>query len=53
MVFDMVMSAGATKAAIIAFTKGLSKEVISQGVNVNALAPGVGDTNFLHTGKFP
>jgi 3-oxoacyl-[acyl-carrier protein] reductase len=44
---------GATKAAIIAFTKGLSKEVISQGINVNAVAPGVGDTKFLATGNFP
>jgi len=44
---------GATKAAIIAFTKGLSREVISSGVYVNAVAPGVGDTNFLVTGNFP
>jgi len=44
---------GATKAAIIAFTKGLSKEVIGSGINVNAVAPGVGDTNFLRTGNFP
>jgi NAD(P)-dependent dehydrogenase (short-subunit alcohol dehydrogenase family) len=44
---------GASKAAIIAFTKGLSKEVISAGINVNSVAPGVGDTNFLVTGKFP
>jgi len=44
---------GASKAAIIAFTKGLSKEVIASGVNVNAVAPGVGDTNFLVTGEFP
>jgi NAD(P)-dependent dehydrogenase (short-subunit alcohol dehydrogenase family) len=44
---------GATKAAIIAFTKGLSREVISSGINVNAIAPGVGDTNFLVTGNFP
>ena len=44
---------GASKAAIIAFTKGLSKEVIGSGVNVNAVAPGVGDTNFLVTGEFP
>ena len=44
---------GASKAAIIAFTKGLSKEVISSGINVNAVAPGVGDTNFLVTGEFP
>ncbi len=44
---------GASKAAIIAFTKGLSKEVIGSGINVNAVAPGVGDTNFLVTGEFP
>src|SRR3972149_1039560 len=44
---------GATKAAIIAFTRGLSKEVIGSGINVNAVAPGVGDTNFLRTGNFP
>jgi len=44
---------GASKAAIIAFTRGLSKEVIKHGINVNAVAPGVGDTNFLKTGNFP
>jgi NAD(P)-dependent dehydrogenase (short-subunit alcohol dehydrogenase family) len=44
---------GASKAAIIVFTKGLSKEVIGSGINVNAVAPGVGDTNFLITGEFP
>jgi 3-oxoacyl-[acyl-carrier protein] reductase len=44
---------GASKAAIIAFTKGLSKEVISSGINVNSIAPGVGDTNFMVTGQFP
>lgn len=44
---------GASKAAVIAFTKGLSKEVISSGVNVNAIAPGIGDTHFLSTGNFP
>jgi len=44
---------GASKAAVIAFTKGLSKEVIGSGINVNAIAPGVGDTNFLVTGDFP
>jgi NAD(P)-dependent dehydrogenase (short-subunit alcohol dehydrogenase family) len=38
---------GASKAAIIAFTKGLAKEVIGHGINVNAVAPGVGDTGFL------
>jgi 3-oxoacyl-[acyl-carrier protein] reductase len=44
---------GASKAAIIAFTKGLAKEVISAGININSVAPGVGDTNFLVTGAFP
>jgi NAD(P)-dependent dehydrogenase (short-subunit alcohol dehydrogenase family) len=44
---------GATKAAVIAFTRGLSREVISAGINVNAIAPGVGDTHFLSTGNFP
>ena len=44
---------GASKAAVIAFTRGLSREVIASGINVNAVAPGVGDTNFLRTGNFP
>jgi NAD(P)-dependent dehydrogenase (short-subunit alcohol dehydrogenase family) len=39
---------GASKAAIIAFTKGLAKELIDYGINVNAVAPGVGNTNFLN-----
>jgi 3-oxoacyl-[acyl-carrier protein] reductase len=44
---------GASKAAIIAFTRGLSKEVIGYGINVNAVAPGIGATDFLRTGNFP
>jgi NAD(P)-dependent dehydrogenase (short-subunit alcohol dehydrogenase family) len=44
---------GASKAAIIAFTRGLSREVIGSGINVNAVAPGLGDTDFLRTGGFP
>jgi NAD(P)-dependent dehydrogenase (short-subunit alcohol dehydrogenase family) len=44
---------GASKAAIIAFTKGLSKEVASSGIRVNSIAPGIGDTNFLRTANFP
>jgi 3-oxoacyl-[acyl-carrier protein] reductase len=44
---------GAAKGAVIAFTKGRSKEVISSGINVNAIAPGIGDTHFLSTGNFP
>jgi NAD(P)-dependent dehydrogenase (short-subunit alcohol dehydrogenase family) len=44
---------GASKAAVIAFTRGLSREVIGSGINVNAVAPGLGDTDFLRTGGFP
>jgi NAD(P)-dependent dehydrogenase (short-subunit alcohol dehydrogenase family) len=44
---------GASKAAIMAFTKGLAKETVASGINVNAIAPGLGDTNFLSTGGFP
>jgi NAD(P)-dependent dehydrogenase (short-subunit alcohol dehydrogenase family) len=44
---------GASKAAIMAFTKGLAKETVALGLNVNAVAPGLGDTNFLSTGGFP
>ncbi len=40
---------GASKAAVIAFTKGLAKEVIGSGISVNAIAPGLGDTKFLST----
>ena len=44
---------GASKGAVTSFTKGLSKEVIGHGINVNAVAPGIGDTHFLSTGNFP
>ena len=44
---------GASKAAIMAFTKGLAKEVASSGIRVNSVAPGLGDTNFLRTANFP
>lgn len=44
---------GASKAAVMAFTHGLAREVIGSGINVNSVAPGVGDTNFLVTGGFP
>jgi 3-oxoacyl-[acyl-carrier protein] reductase len=37
---------GATKAAIVGFTKGLASEVAKLGINVNSVAPGVGDTGF-------
>lgn len=41
------------KLIIMAFTKGLAKEVISSGVYVNAIAPGLRDTHFLNTAGFP
>ena len=44
---------GASKAAVMAFTRGLAKETVASGLNVNAVAPGLGDTNFLATGGFP
>jgi 3-oxoacyl-[acyl-carrier protein] reductase len=44
---------GAAKAAVIAFSKGLAKEVISSGVRVNNIAPGFGVTNFLKTINMP
>lgn len=44
---------GASKAAVMAFTKGLAKEVIGSGIRVNSVAPGLGDTNFLKTANFP
>ena len=39
----------AAKAGVIAFTKSLAKEVISKGVNVNSVSPGLGDTGFLRS----
>ena len=44
---------GAAKAAVMTFTRGLAKEVVGSGINVNCVAPGLGDTNFLATGGFP
>lgn len=41
----------AAKAAIINFTLSLAKEVNESGINVNSIAPGLGNTNFFH--NFP
>jgi 3-oxoacyl-[acyl-carrier protein] reductase len=38
---------GATKAAVVAMTKGLSRELGPQGIRVNAIAPSVVETNML------
>jgi NAD(P)-dependent dehydrogenase (short-subunit alcohol dehydrogenase family) len=38
---------GATKAAIINFSGGLALEVADSGINVNCIAPGLGNTDFL------
>lgn len=37
----------AAKGAVIAFTKALALEVIGHGINVNCVAPNIGDTDFL------
>ncbi len=43
----------AAKAAIIAFTKGLAKEVAAQGITVNCVAPGITSTAFHDTFSTP
>ncbi|MBN1191993.1 MAG: SDR family oxidoreductase [Dehalococcoidales bacterium] len=37
----------AAKAAVINFTQSLAREVIGSGINVNSIAPGLGNTNFF------
>lgn len=37
----------AAKGAVIAFAKTIALEVAEFGINVNAIAPNIGDTNFL------
>lgn len=36
----------AAKAGVISFTKGLSRELATSGINVNSVAPGIADTGF-------
>lgn len=38
---------GATKSAVVAITKGLSRELGPKGIRVNAIAPSVVETNML------
>lgn len=38
---------GATKAAVVALTKGLARELGPEGIRVNAIAPGVMDTDLV------
>lgn len=38
-----------TKGAIVSFTRGLSNQVISKGIRVNAVCPGPGKRNGLFT----
>jgi 3-oxoacyl-[acyl-carrier protein] reductase len=37
----------AAKAGVMALTKSLALEVIKQGINVNSIAPGAGNTGFM------
>jgi NAD(P)-dependent dehydrogenase (short-subunit alcohol dehydrogenase family) len=46
-------SYSAAKGGVITFTRVLAREVASFGINVNCIAPGIGDTNFLIAGKVP
>jgi len=39
---------GATKAAVVAMTRGLGRELGPQGIRVNAIAPAVLDTPMVH-----
>jgi 3-oxoacyl-[acyl-carrier protein] reductase len=44
---------GATKAAVVAITKGLARELGADGVRVNAIAPGVIETEMVKTALTP
>ncbi len=44
---------GATKAAIVAMTKGLSRELGPQGIRINAIAPSLVETNMIKDALTP
>ncbi|WP_206996643.1 SDR family NAD(P)-dependent oxidoreductase [Trinickia mobilis] len=44
---------GATKAAVVSITKGLARELGADGVRVNAIAPGVIETEMVKTALTP
>ncbi len=39
---------GTTKAGVVAMTKGFARELAPFGINVNAIAPGMADTEMTH-----
>ena len=43
---------GAAKAGVVNFTAGLAKEVYESGINVNCVAPGLGQTGFHPSSGF-
>jgi len=49
---DIVLDYAATKAAIVAFVQGLSKQVITRGIRINTVAPGPVLTP-IQEGSFP